>query len=89
MEDKPMKTYTVKNYKGNLVESLKRFSDSHKGMKIVEACEDGDNLKIKAEEAEKIEETSEKKVYIVKSNDKHSSQSNGIFAIATTKEIAK
>lgn len=46
-----MKTYKVKNYKGNLVESLKKFSDSHKGMKIVEACEDGDDLKIKAEES--------------------------------------
>ena len=44
-----MKTFKVKNYKGNLVESLKKFSDSHKGMKIVEACEDGDMLKIKTE----------------------------------------
>ena len=52
-----MKTYTVKNYKGNLVESLKKFSDSHKGMKIVEACENEDGLKIKAEEPkQKIEE---------------------------------
>lgn len=52
-----MKTYTVKNYKGNLVESLKKFSDLHKGMKIVEACEDEDGLKIKAEEPkQKIEE---------------------------------
>ena len=46
-----MKTYKVKNYKGNLVESLSKFQKSHKGMKIVEACEDGDNLKIKAEAA--------------------------------------
>jgi len=46
---KKLLVFKVKNYKGNLVESLKRFSDSHKGMKIVEACEDGDDLKIKAE----------------------------------------
>lgn len=44
-----MKTYKVKNYKGNLVESLSKFQKKHKGMKIVEACEDGDELKIKAE----------------------------------------
>jgi len=44
-----MKTYKVKNYKGNLVESLSKFQKSHKGMKIVEACEDGDDLKIKTE----------------------------------------
>jgi len=43
-----MKKYTIKNYKGNLVESLKKFSDSYKGMKIVEAVEDGKDLKIKA-----------------------------------------
>ena len=50
------KTYRVKNYKGNIVESLKRFSELHKGMKIVKACEDGKDLKIKIEEAKKIEE---------------------------------
>lgn len=44
-----MKTYKVKNYKGNLVESLKRFQESHKDMKIVEACEEGNELKIKSE----------------------------------------
>ena len=60
-----MKTYKVKNYKGNLVESLSKFQKSHKGMKIVEACEDGDDLKIKAEESEKLEEAAGKKVYIV------------------------
>lgn len=46
-----MKTYKVKNYKGNLVESLSKFQKSHKGMKIVEAAEDGEELKIKAEES--------------------------------------
>lgn len=44
-----MKTYRVKNYKGNIVESLKRFSVSHKDVRIVEAVEDGDDLKIKTE----------------------------------------
>lgn len=44
-----MKTFKVKNYKGNLVESLSKFQKSHKGMKIVEAVEDGKDLKIQAE----------------------------------------
>ena len=47
---KNMKKYTIKNYKGNIVESLSRFAKSHKGMKIVEAAEEKDELKIKAEE---------------------------------------
>ena len=45
------KTYKVKNYKGNLVESLSRFQDIYKGMKIVEVVEVKDGLKIKVEEA--------------------------------------
>lgn len=56
-----MKTYKIKNYKGNLVESLSRFQNSHKDMKIVEACEDGTDLKIKAD----IQEAAGKKVYLV------------------------
>ena len=47
-----MKTFKVKNYKGNLVESLSKFQKSYKGMKIVEAVEDGDDLKIRAEESD-------------------------------------
>jgi hypothetical protein len=47
-----MKTYKIKNYKGNLVESLSKFQKSHKGMKIVEAAEENDELKIKAEAEE-------------------------------------
>lgn len=47
-----MKKYTIKNYKGNLVESLSRFAKSHKGMKIVEAVEEKNELKIKVDEAE-------------------------------------
>jgi len=42
-----MKTYKVKNYKGNLVESLSKFQESHKNIKIVEVCESGKELKIK------------------------------------------
>ena len=62
-----MKTFKVKNYKGNLVESLKKFSDSHKGMKIIEACEDGKDLKIKTEEAEKLRKTNSLEVVISRS----------------------
>jgi len=54
-----MKTYKVKNYKGNLVESLSKFQKNHKGMKIVEAVEDGDDLKIKAEENKRLQESSD------------------------------
>ena len=46
-----MKTYKVKNYKGNLVESLSKFQESYKDMKIIEAVEEGNTLKIKVEEA--------------------------------------
>ena len=44
-----MKTYKIKNYKGNIVESLSRFQKNHKGMRIVEAAVDDKNLNIKAE----------------------------------------
>ena len=47
-----MKRYTIKNYKGNLLESLTKFAESHKGMKIVEAVEDEDKLRLKTEESE-------------------------------------
>jgi len=46
-----MKTYKVKNYKGNLVESLSKFQKSHKGMKILEAKEVDNELKIKVKES--------------------------------------
>ena len=45
-----MKNYTIKNYKGNILESLKKFQSSHKKMRIVEAVEDEEELKIKAVE---------------------------------------
>lgn len=46
-----MKTYTIKNYKGNLVESLKKFQEKYPDSKIVEATEEDGALKIKIEEA--------------------------------------
>lgn len=44
-----MKKYIVKNYKGNIVESLSRFSKNHKDLKIVEVKEENKELKIKTE----------------------------------------
>ena len=60
-----MKTYKVKNYKGNLVESLSNFEKMYKELKIIEAIENGDVLKIKAKEkiSEKIENLSTKTFY--------------------------
>lgn len=45
-----MKTFKVKNYKGNITESLKKFSKKYKDMHIIEAIEDKDILRIKAKE---------------------------------------
>ena len=54
-----MKTYTIKNYKGNLVESLKKFQEKYPNVKICEASEDIPSvLKIVGEEKEPIEEAS-------------------------------
>ena len=47
-----MKTYNVKNYKGNIVESLTKFQNKYKGFRIVEALEENGSLKIKVDEAE-------------------------------------
>lgn len=44
-----MKVYTIKNYKGNLLESIKNFQNTHKNMRIVEAFEEMDSLMITAE----------------------------------------
>lgn len=44
-----MKKFTVKNYKGNLTESIKKFQEQHKDMRIVEAFEQDDLLKLSAE----------------------------------------
>lgn len=57
-----MKTYKIKNYKGNLVESLSRFQKTHKGMKIAEAIEDGKDLKIKVNEA--VDDSFKTKFYV-------------------------
>jgi len=46
------KTYTVKNYKGNLIESLENFSKKYPKSKIVESKVDGKNLKIITEDTE-------------------------------------
>lgn len=64
-----MKNYTIKNYKGNIVESLKKFSESRKDMKIVRAYADGDNLKILAEELENVNEASSGSVFAVMIHD--------------------
>ena len=45
-----MKTFKIKNYKGNIVESLSKFQAMHKGMKIVEVAEIEKELKIITEE---------------------------------------
>lgn len=47
-----MKTFRIRNYKGNLTESLKNFSNKKRGYKIVEALEDAEGLKITAEETD-------------------------------------
>lgn len=44
------KNYVIKNYKGNLVESLSKFQKKFKNQRIVEAVEDEGKLKIKAVE---------------------------------------
>ena len=45
-----MDKYRVKNYKGNLVESLSRFQKKYPNKKIVEAVEDEKSLKITTED---------------------------------------
>lgn len=82
-----MKTYKVKNYKGNLVESLSKFQKSHKGMKIVEACEDGDDLKIKAEESEKLNEGYGSQIWIVSC--KKNGKRIGVIAVCDSEEKAE
>lgn len=44
-----MKTYKIKNYKGNLVESLSKFQESHKDMKVIGVLEENNELKINTE----------------------------------------
>ena len=49
-----MKKYTIKNYKGNLVESLKKFSEKYEGMRITEAKVKDGELKVTAEAEESM-----------------------------------
>lgn len=44
-----MKKYTIKNYKGNLLESVQKFQAKHNKLKIIEAIEGADGLAIAAE----------------------------------------
>jgi len=44
-----MKTYTVKNYNGNIVESLVKFQNKYPRQRIVEAIAEDDELKVKTE----------------------------------------
>lgn len=64
-----MKTFKIKNYKGNIIESLKKFSESHKGMKIVQTYLEGDDLKILAKELENINEAISNSVFAVMVHD--------------------
>jgi len=45
-----MKKYIIKNYKGNIVESLKKFQEKYPKSKIIESKVDGKNLKIITED---------------------------------------
>ena len=48
-----MKTYKVKNYKGNIVESLKKFQEKYPDIKISKASVEDNSLKIVGEKKEK------------------------------------
>lgn len=76
-----MKTYTVKNYKGNLVESLKKFQANHKNIRVLEATETEDTLKIKCEEKNPVAEDNGRKCYIVYAvkNDEVIEEISGVF----------
>lgn len=52
-----MKTFTIKKYKGNLLESCEKFLAKNPGMKILEAKEENDELKIKADDEQQVNET--------------------------------
>ena len=55
-----MDKYRIKNYKGNLVESLSRFQKKHPNKKIVEAVEGEEALEITTEDEASDERTSQK-----------------------------
>lgn len=51
-----MAKYRIKNYKGNLTESLSKFQKKYPGKKIVEAVEDEEELKITTEDEDENNE---------------------------------
>lgn len=55
-----MARYRIKNYKGNLVESLKSFQKKNPEKKIVEAVEGEETLEITTEDESSDEKTSQK-----------------------------
>lgn len=63
-----MKTYKVKNYKGNLIESIEKFRNTYSKMKILEAKEVGEELEIKAEAEEDEEKEFDKSVELTEEN---------------------
>lgn len=50
-----MKTYKVKNYKGNLVESLMKFQKKHPNSKITSVYESDGKLKIRTDEEDSFD----------------------------------
>ena len=50
-----MKRFTIKNYKGNIIESLKNFSKKYPGIRLIEAKEENDSLKIVTEDSKEDE----------------------------------
>ena len=51
-----MKKYIIKNYKGNIVESLTKFQKKYPNTKICEATEEDGSLKVTADEKQPVEE---------------------------------
>ena len=76
-----MKTFKGKDYKGKIVESLDKFQKAHKNIRIVEATETEDTLKIVGEEKESVAEDTGRKCYIVYAvkNDEVIEEISGVF----------
>lgn len=64
-----MKKYTIKNYKGNIVESLMKFQKKYPNAKICEATEEDGSLKVTADEKQSVKEAIGKTVYAVMLHD--------------------
>lgn len=91
-----MKTYRIKNYKGNLVESLSKFQKKYPGMKICEATEEDKELKIKcnksgetnkSNESCKINEGYGSQIWIVSC--KKNGKRIGVVAVCDSEEKAE